>query len=491
MRLTLPFATAAAATTAPYEGWPLPEYCMPPNEMSKYKIPPLDVTSRSLALVHTQVIARHGARAPYYRIFCWDEAPSPVNAIWNCSTSSVWSEDIMAGDDGGRGFGRLYKKQYLDGENILSGTCSVGGLLPLGREQHRQLGQLLQDAYVGDGPLKLFTTTTLRDIPASAIYLRSDDQERTLGSGQALVDGLFPYAPTDDADTEDMLTWMTADGATDYIDHKNDNSCPVLAYITSQANASAAWQANALDATQLEADFEAIVGGRFSWDTCNDIPLPEGMTPAMFDALVRQVELRKKLVLTFQDAWYAKVDMHRMWVDVLARIDTALSHAATSPKLFVTIAHDSTIMPMLAGLLGDSWDGAWTTYAGTLLLELYKDTALEDEGDNEEAYAVRVLYNGQPLQLPFCEDVLCDWKAFNHALAFARRDRQCDIPSSSTSLLRHPMSPSTNELWTLQGPHWFAAGVVLCGCVALTTAMLRQVIRHRSINSPETRPLFS
>lgn len=38
------------------------------------------------------------------------------------------------------GFGRLYRKSYMEGQNILSGSCVVGGLLPLGRQQHLKNG---------------------------------------------------------------------------------------------------------------------------------------------------------------------------------------------------------------------------------------------------------------------------------------------------------------------------------------------------------------
>lgn len=40
-----------------------------------------------------------------------------------------------------KGYGRLYRKSYLDGLNILDGTCEIGGLLPLGRQQHLLNGE--------------------------------------------------------------------------------------------------------------------------------------------------------------------------------------------------------------------------------------------------------------------------------------------------------------------------------------------------------------
>ncbi len=132
---------------------------------------------------------------------------------------------------------------------------------------------------------------------------------------------------------------------------------------------------------------------------CNGLPLPAGMTETLFQALIAQVETRKRLLLTFQESQYAKIDMHPMWVDLLHRMEgamkmiqkrRALNHdirrgpenlhldqdeeepsVAAAPKLSITIAHDSTLMPMMAVLLGQSWNGAWTTYAGMLIFELF------------------------------------------------------------------------------------------------------------------------
>ena len=35
----------------------------------------------------------------------------------------------------------MYRKSYIDGHNILNGDCIVGGLLELGRQQHKMNGE--------------------------------------------------------------------------------------------------------------------------------------------------------------------------------------------------------------------------------------------------------------------------------------------------------------------------------------------------------------
>lgn len=71
-----------------YQGWKTPEYCASIDYVtSSTKIPMLQ--QKNLILAQAQVLARHGARAPYYRVYCWDKAKSPVDTRWNCSNTAV------------------------------------------------------------------------------------------------------------------------------------------------------------------------------------------------------------------------------------------------------------------------------------------------------------------------------------------------------------------------------------------------------------------
>ncbi|OQR97575.1 hypothetical protein ACHHYP_10210 [Achlya hypogyna] len=442
MNLVVALSALAAAASASsfYDGWKLPDYCMDPAGMAaRQAIPPV-VSSRKLEIVQAQVVARHGARAPYYAVFCWDDAPSPVSITWNCTTNQVWTQNMDEGS--ARGYGRLYKKEYIDGRNVLNGTCTVGGLLPTGREQHRQNGQILRNAYIGAG--KLFSSDKISAVAPHELLLRSDDQERTLGSGQALVDTLFPYSPDDEADVGHMLTWMTADAASDYIDHRRDTSCPMLDRMAKDITNSPAMvqHRNSPDVLALADKFNKIVGKKFQWDTCleclmiarcNDIPLPPGTTEPLFDALIAEVQTRTRMKLTAQNGAYAKLDMQHMWRDILKRVDAVIADPDSAYKLTITIGHDSTLMPMMAVALGATWDGHWTTYAGMLVVEVYRDVEMDRRYSN--AYAVRMVYNGKPLQLPFCNDELCPYTTFNASLSWARATRQCKLPKKTATRL--------------------------------------------------------
>ena len=86
-------ATAPTEVTAgPYDGWAPHRYCNDLDSIGATRIPPL--TSEQLELVESleqvQIIARHGARAPYGMIFCWDaHKHNPMNAEWNCTPTSL------------------------------------------------------------------------------------------------------------------------------------------------------------------------------------------------------------------------------------------------------------------------------------------------------------------------------------------------------------------------------------------------------------------
>ena len=73
----------------------------------------------------------------------------------------------------------------------------------MGYEQQRLNGELLRRSYVRDGTVhqdsgapRLFESADLRKLPPTErdfFLLRSDDMERTIMSGQALFDAMFPH----------------------------------------------------------------------------------------------------------------------------------------------------------------------------------------------------------------------------------------------------------------------------------------------------------
>lgn len=102
MHLALLVAAAtvapAAVVAGPYDGWAPHRYCNAMEGIEATRIPPLTPEQAELveSLEQVQIIARHGARAPYAKLFCWDSHKhNPMDAEWDCTTTSV---SVRAGD---------------------------------------------------------------------------------------------------------------------------------------------------------------------------------------------------------------------------------------------------------------------------------------------------------------------------------------------------------------------------------------------------------
>ncbi|CAI5732529.1 unnamed protein product [Peronospora farinosa] len=472
-----------AMMAGPYDGWAPHRYCNSLDNIETTRIPPLTSEQAELveSLEQVQIIARHGARAPYARIFCWDSPKhNPMNAEWNCSTISVSSQEINSKEES-KVFGRLYRKSYIDGHNILNGDCIVGGLLESGRQQHMMNGQFLRDAYVGKGSLKLFPTAKLSDLELSEIYLRSDDQERTLGSGQALINGLFPIDGTPSFELHRMLSWNVADYSMDYIS-PNKKICPLMKHIEQMSNESPEFWGHLRDpaTVEIERHFSDVVGD-FSWDSvleclstarCSNLELPDGVDEETFTKTYHEVEVLQGIFLTYNDSWYAKVAMQPLAHDMLTRLNGALNGDPDAYKLSVTMAHDSTIMPFLAATVKENWDRTWTPYAGMLVLEVYKTKS--------GSHAVRMIFHGEPQLLPDCRDTLCDIDEFFQAFAFAhnpRTENDCKLPKTK----KGRKNPSSSLSTMADGQNHFTAAnyigsYLLLGLVAV--AGLLALRRH-------------
>eukprot|EP00644_Phytophthora_capsici_P016840 jgi/Phyca11/531120/estExt2_fgenesh1_pm.C_PHYCAscaffold_950026 len=444
MRFTVLIAALVSTSAAgPYDGWAPHRYCNDLEGIEASRIPPLtpEQAERVESLEQVQIIARHGARAPYARLFCWDSPKhNPMNAEWDCTTTSVSSQDINPNEHS-KGFGRLYRKSYMDGHNILKGDCVIGGLLPLGRQQHKTNGQFLRDSYVGDGPLKLFPTANLSHLELSEIYLRSDDQERTLGSGQALIDGLFPVDGTLSLELHRMLSWDVADISVDYI-NANEKICPIMGHIGQLSNESPEFWKHMRDpaTVEIEHHFHDLVGN-FSWGSaleclstarCNDLELPSGIDEETFTKTYHEVEVRQGIYLSYNNSWYSKLAMQPLAHDMLKRLDPVLNADPDAHKLSVTMGmflHTRFNHHALPGCLcEENWDRLWTPYAGMLVIEVYKTKS--------GSHAVRMIFHGEPQHIPECQDTLCEIEEFTEAFAFARKPRtehDCKLPKKKKS----------------------------------------------------------
>lgn len=154
MQLWLVFCVLVLAHGRFAKDQSLPEYCASLDYIEKdTKIPKLV----NLTLVQVQILARHGGRVPYYRVYCWDKADSPMDRVWNCGPTQEMNQNVNHST-------RLYQKRYDTNRNVLNGNCIVGQLLPFGIEQHLMNGKLLKEAYIGEHGLFQTNVLQVRDL---------------------------------------------------------------------------------------------------------------------------------------------------------------------------------------------------------------------------------------------------------------------------------------------------------------------------------------
>lgn len=168
------------------------------------------------------------------------------------------------------------------------------------------------------------------------------------------MDGFFPPNAALFHSAEHLLTWNVADYAIDYI-NSNERICPMMTYIWNESMQSEEYKKKVTDPARAEMTkrFESVVG-KFSWDTaleclattrCNDLPPPKGLDEELFDKVFQEVEAEQGLQLAYSNAWYSKVAMQPLALDVISRVDKVTNGVPWAPKLAVT-------MGMLADVCG-------------------------------------------------------------------------------------------------------------------------------------------
>lgn len=104
------------------------------------------------------------------------------------------------------------------------------------------------------------------------------------------------------------------------------------------------------------------------------------------------------------------------------------SAGSTTPLKFALFsAHDTSLMPFLAAVLGDVWDGRWAGYAYLVSMELYSASAASPLGAG--GYYFRLIYNGQAMLVPGCTQSLCDVNVLLDRLAFGQESMPCSVPT--------------------------------------------------------------
>ena len=272
------------------------EYCSTPDQMQERAIPPLTIPNdpqyADLITSMEQVTAliRHGSRTPTKAHACWDGFwESPSTGVWDCELTTLTAppappaildlettgEDTDP-DEEGEGEMFLFDKRYdaLDlppyYSNILNGTCQAGQLLLQGYPQEYFNGNLLRQAYLHDIDTNDNSTdedmvenmclfhlidgydeiNLKRPFHEPNFYYRADDDQRTIMSGQILIQGLFGdiiknYWKDEDANGgirgDPVMVVHTADRFMDVLS-PNSDVCPKLLDLQQEAEQSEKYQ---------------------------------------------------------------------------------------------------------------------------------------------------------------------------------------------------------------------------------------------------------
>lgn len=315
----------------------------------------------NLKLLLVQVVTRHGARTTF------ESVPPSVEALWLCHESPLMAPD--AGDASlTMAPEMLFRKVYLDGQEMLHGNCSQGQLTVVGSQMHFMLGQMMREAYVVDEPVVNGPTS---------VYVRSTDVPRTVESAMAQMLGLLGYPLVPGSGAVPVVDVHTVELEGDYLAPLASCGPVVAACNAVVATPEWAQQESSLadDAAALRAAWG--VSELPEWFLINDavyarsfhsLPPPAGVTTAMAERIM-------KLSSWQMGALYGSPAAQRLGVGALLQmLLTNMQNAVgsnVSQRYHLYSAHD-TSMGMLSSALG-LWTGRWPGFASHMLFELYVD----------------------------------------------------------------------------------------------------------------------
>mmetsp|Transcript_2944 Transcript_2944/g.7196 ORF Transcript_2944/g.7196 Transcript_2944/m.7196 type:complete len:426 (-) Transcript_2944:25-1302(-) len=354
-----------------------------------------------MELIQVQVVIRHGDRTSWSGLPCWKSD----NATWDCTTTDA-SVPVSSFDNHFPKHGAtLFRRVNIKGREVLPGTCLVGELTTKGHLQERGNGEYLRKKLIEDAGF------LPRDFESKYVFFRTDNEYRTLQSAESLILGLYPirngqYELIDihimDSQLDDMVC--------------NPTLCPKYGAYVNELKQSALWKKHFAKVTvPLAKKIAAAFGSKYTDETdmsqvldclnthiCHGFPVPDDVDEELYQQVMDDATWQNNQQWVFP----SNVENAKLGIGFLLREIFQQMSDATQGKLikkfFLYSGHDTTIMPILQAI-STAGDPFWAQYASTVEFELYKKSS---------GYAVRVLYNREPIVLNGCKDAVCDFSTF-------------------------------------------------------------------------------
>mmetsp|Transcript_22544 Transcript_22544/g.39693 ORF Transcript_22544/g.39693 Transcript_22544/m.39693 type:complete len:669 (+) Transcript_22544:191-2197(+) len=369
------------------------------------------------------------------------------------------------------------------------------------------------------------TSTPVIGDPTKEIYqepnlrYRADDEQRTLMSGQVLLRGLFESELKSSGDDEAAVIRLhTADYFLDTLTI-NKYTCPRTLDLQNEAYASdeyKKWIDNSVEVkavktfakeelgmdempySMLDCMMTTICTDRTLPDSLNDYDGSLGPTPweesvqsssmsaaegesgdftNMFERIANFAIKNFTFPYKYNNAAYPKLGMGPLWKEIMANIlpivDSANnpSSGTPPPKLALFSGHDTTLMPILATLGDNVWDGTdWAPYASMLQIEIHEITNSDETSDFPSGYAFRLIFNGKVLtsKMDGCAagSELCDSQVLvKQVEGFAKyQERDCASTASvapPADDLMTEMKDAAETLVAAQGGVWVVMSLVI------------------------------
>lgn len=444
-----------------------PDYCSTPENIATTRaIPPLrrDGKAGQTRLMHVTTVIRHGARTPLAHHTCWEDYwTNKETGRWDCDLKTYIGTPpplVIERKEGETVEKRelelfLFEKRYdalqsEDGSvtNILNGTCQLGQLIQKGYDQQLLNGQLLREAYLYDENKPDHDARLIlmdAQYEPQDVFFRSDDDQRTLMSGQVLLRGMFGGSGE--------LTFVAqhvADRSQDIVSGIYTNTCPRLVELKEEAYQSKEFQRynqsdevrklRKLTLEHFGKDFDGPLSCLMT-TICNDLTLPEVINdfdsdspPSEFDEeygnnrfqrLIDYHNMEKVFPYRFNDAAFSKLSIGPLWAEIHANLAVAADKGAevgSFPAFALFSAHDSTILQLMSSLGPLVFNATdFPPYASMMIIEIHEIAGgFPDRDIFPSDILFRLIYNGRVLTTTIegCDphSDLCDWGVLHEML---------------------------------------------------------------------------